>query len=114
MSSTRMNHCAAMLNSTGTPERSETETFCSTRFEPRPWPASSMAMRIRLRASWRLSPAKSPARSSMRPFGPTTSRVSRLSRFHFLTSSPSPNVQTIMRPVPKSGSTSGSVRIGTS
>ena len=59
------------------------------------------------------SPANSPASSPRRPSGSTTRRSARWSRRHRSTSSLSPNVHTIISPVPYSGSTSESASTGT-
>ena len=60
------------------------------------------------------SPANSPASSPSRPSGSTTRRSGSPSRRHLSTSSLSPNVHTIISPVPYSGSTDSSVSTGTS
>ena len=59
------------------------------------------------------SPASPHGTSSRRPSAPSTERTGRPSSRHHVTSVRSPNVQTITRPVPFSGSTSGCVSTGT-
>ena len=61
-----------------------------------------------------VSPANSPASSPKCPSGSMTRRSMSWSRRHLSTSSLSPNVHTIIRPVPYSGSTSSSASTVTS
>ena len=113
-SRTAMNHCGLIWNSTGVWHRSCTPTTCRTGTLETSSPASSSAFTMAERAWVTGSPANSPASSPRRPSGCTTRRSARWSRRHLSTSSLSPNVHTIISPVPYSGSTSSSASTGTS
>ena len=113
-SRTAMNHCGLIWNSTGVWHRSCTPTTCRTGSLLTSSPASSSALTMAERPCVSVSPANSPASSPRRPSGSTTRRRSRWSRRHLSTSSLSPNVHTIISPVPYSGSTDSSVSTGTS
>ena len=113
-SRTAMNHCGLIWNSTGVWHRSCTPTTWRTGTLDTSSPASSSARTTAARPWVTVNPANGPASSPKRPSGPTTSRKARWSRRHRSTSSLSPNVHTIISPVPYSGSTSWSVRTGTS
>ena len=105
-SRTAMNHCGLIWNSTGVWHRSCTPTTCRTGTLPASSPASSSALTTAERPWVTASPANGPASSPRRPSGPRTSRSARWSRRQRRTSSLSPNVHTIISPVPYSGSTS--------
>ena len=112
-SRTAMNHCGRIWNSTGVWHRSCTPTTCRTGSLPARNPAADSADTIADRACVSCSPANSPASSPSRPSSVTAIRSGSPSRRHLSTSSLSPNVQTIISPVPNSGSTDSSVSTGT-
>ena len=113
-SRTAMNHCGLIWNSTGVWHRSCTPTTCRTGTLSTSSPASASALTMAERAWASGSPANSPASGPSRPSGSTTRRSASPSRRHFSTSSLSPNVHTIISPVPYSGSTDSSESTGTS
>ncbi len=108
-----MNHCGLIWNSTGVWHRSCTPTTCRTGTLAVSSPASVSALTMADRAWVTVSPANWPASGPSRPSGSITRRSARWSRRHRSTSSLSPNVHTIISPVPYSGSTSSSASTGT-
>ena len=109
-----MNHCGLIWNSTGVWHRSCTPTTCRTGSLLTSSPASPSALTMAERAWPSASPANFPASGPSRPSGSITRRSGSLSRRHFSTSSLSPNVHTIISPVPYPGSTDSSVSTRTS